>query len=63
MVSWATSFFVAAIVAAVLGLDAAGGIAASLAKSLFGAFLLLFVASVLSTLRPTPVISEYHDGH
>lgn len=62
MLSWAASFLVAAIVAAIFGFGVVGGVPALLAKSLFGIFLLLFIASVLSALRPTPTIRAYYDG-
>lgn len=63
MLSWATSFFVAAIVAAVFGFAAAAGLAAALAKFLFGLFLLLFVATTLGALQPAPIIRSHDDGH
>lgn len=45
MLSWALTFFVLAIIAAILGFSTIAGAAAGIAKILFVVFLVLFVAS------------------
>ena len=45
--SWALTFLVVALIAAVLGFGGIAGTAASIAKLLFFVFLVLFVASLL----------------
>jgi uncharacterized membrane protein YtjA (UPF0391 family) len=45
MLSWALTFFVLAIIAAILGFTTIAGAAAGVAKILFVVFLILFVAS------------------
>jgi len=57
MLSWALTFFVVAIIAAVLGFTSAAGVAASTAKVLFFIFLVLtLVALVAGALRGRPPI-------
>lgn len=57
MLSWALTFFVLALIAAVLGF---GGLAtgmAGIAKVLFFIFLVIFVVSLIGhTMRGTPVV-------
>lgn len=47
MLSWALTFFVVAIIAAVLGFTSIAGAAAGIAKILFFIFLVLFVISAV----------------
>ena len=47
MLSWAITFLVIAIIAAVLGFGGIAGTAAGIAKILFFVFLVLFVVSLL----------------
>lgn len=47
MLSWALTFLVVAIIAAVLGFGVIAGTAASIAKILFLVFLVLFVVSLI----------------
>lgn len=47
MLSWALTFLVIAVVAAILGFGVIAGTAASIAKLLFFVFLVLFVVSLL----------------
>jgi len=48
MLNWSLSFFVVAIISAILGFGGIAGSAAYIAKILFGIFLVLFVISALS---------------
>lgn len=52
MLSWAITFLVIAIVAAVLGFGGIAGAATGIAKILFGVFLVLFVLSFILGRRP-----------
>ena len=57
MLSWAVTFLVIAIIAAVLGFGVITGIAATIAKVLFGLFLILFVISLITGRRGSgPVV-------
>lgn len=57
MLSWALTFFVVAIIAAVLGFTTVAGAAASIAKILFFVFLVLtLVALVAGALRGRPPV-------
>jgi uncharacterized membrane protein YtjA (UPF0391 family) len=47
MLNWSITFFVIAIIAAVLGFTGIASSAAGIAKILFGVFLVLFVVSLL----------------
>ncbi|MCA9125503.1 MAG: DUF1328 domain-containing protein [Planctomycetales bacterium] len=47
MLSWALTFLVISLIAAVLGFGVVAGTAASIAKLLFFVFLVLFVISLL----------------
>ncbi len=47
MLSWAITFFVIAIIAAVLGFTSIAGTASSIAQILFFVFLILFIASLV----------------
>jgi uncharacterized membrane protein YtjA (UPF0391 family) len=51
MLSWALTFLVIALVAAVLGFGVIAGTAAEIAKILFVVFLVLFVISLVSGRR------------
>lgn len=55
MLSWAVTFLIIALIAAVLGFGAIAGTAAGIAKILFFVFLLLFVISLLLGKRTPPV--------
>ncbi len=55
MLSWALTFLVVALIAAVFGFGVVAGTAAWIAKALFVAFLILFVVSLLAGRRATPV--------
>ena len=46
MLSWALTFFIVAIIAAVLGFTTIAGAAAGIAKILFFIFLVLFIISL-----------------
>ena len=48
MLNWSITFFIIAIVAAVLGFGGIAGSAAYMAKILFGIFLILFLVSAIS---------------
>lgn len=52
MLSWAVTFLIIAIIAAVLGFGVIAGTAASIAKVLFLVFLVLFVVSLLMGRKP-----------
>jgi len=51
MLSWAVTFLIVAIIAAVLGFGVIAGTAAYIAKVLFFIFLVLFLVSLLSGRR------------
>jgi uncharacterized membrane protein YtjA (UPF0391 family) len=51
MLSWSITFLIIAIIAAVLGFGVIAGTAATLAKILFGVFLILFLVSLLTGRR------------
>ena len=55
MLSWALTFLVVAIIAAVLGFGVISGTAASIAQILFVAFLVLFVISLFVGRRRSSV--------
>lgn len=55
MLSWALTFLVIAIIAGVLGFGMAAGMAATIAKFCFFAFLVLFVVGLLFGRRPTAI--------
>lgn len=52
MLSWAITFLVIAIIAAVLGFGGIAGTAVGIAKILFFVFLILFVVALLMGRRP-----------
>ncbi len=54
MLSWAITFLVIALIAAVLGFGGIAGASAGIAKILFGVFLILFIVSLVLGRR-TPV--------
>ena len=57
MLSWALTFFIVAIIAAVLGFTTIAGAAAGIAKILFFVFLLLtLVALVAGAMRGRPPV-------
>ena len=51
MLSWALTFLVVALIAAVLGFGVIAGTAAEIAKILFVVFLILFIVSMVSGRR------------
>lgn len=51
MLSWAVTFLIVALIAAVLGFGVIAGTAATIAKLLFFVFLILFVVSLVSGRR------------
>jgi uncharacterized membrane protein YtjA (UPF0391 family) len=55
MLNWSVTFFIIAIIAAVLGFSGIAASAAGIAKLLFGIFLILFVVSLIfrGTARST----------
>jgi uncharacterized membrane protein YtjA (UPF0391 family) len=55
MISWAITFLIIAIIAAVLGFGGIAGTAVGIAKLLFFVFLALFVISLLMGRRTPPV--------
>ncbi|MFY8200767.1 MAG: DUF1328 domain-containing protein [Pirellula staleyi] len=55
MLSWALTFLVVAIIAAVLGFGVIAGTAASIAQVLFFVFLVLFVVSLFVGRRGSSV--------
>ncbi len=54
MLSWALTFLVIAIIAAVLGFGILADLAATIAQVLFILFLVLFVVSLIMGRRSTP---------
>ncbi|MFT6464428.1 MAG: uncharacterized membrane protein YtjA (UPF0391 family) [Halopseudomonas sp.] len=52
MLSWAVTFLIIAIIAAVLGFGGIAGTATGIAKILFLVFLVLFVVSLILGRRP-----------
>jgi uncharacterized membrane protein YtjA (UPF0391 family) len=54
MLSWALTFLIIALIAAVLGFGVVAGTAASIAKILFLVFLVLFIISLLTGRRTPP---------
>lgn len=57
MLSWALTFFVVAIIAAVLGFTSVAGAAAGIAKILFFIFLVLTLAALVTgALRGRPQV-------
>ena len=57
MLSWAASFFVIAIVAAIFGFTGIAGAATEVAKVLFMVFLVLFIISMIIPRFKTPPVS------
>lgn len=55
MLSWAITFLVIALIAAVLGFGAIAGTAAGIAKVLFFVFLVMFAVALLMGRRTPPV--------
>ena len=55
MLNWSVTFFIIAIIAAVLGFTGIASGAASIAKILFGIFLVLFIVSLFFR-RSSPVV-------
>ena len=55
MLSWAVTFLIIALIAGVLGFTAAAGTAAWIAKVLFLVFIVLFIVSLISGRRATPL--------
>ena len=55
MLQWALTFIVIALIAGLLGFVVIAGTAAWIAKVLFFVFLVLFVVSLLTGRRATPV--------
>lgn len=55
MLSWAITFLIIALIAGVLGFGVIAGTSAWIAKVLFLVFLVLFVVSLLSGRRATPL--------
>lgn len=55
MLSWALTFLVIALIAAVLGFGGIAGSAAWIAQVLFGLFLILFLVSLIFRGRPPSV--------
>ncbi len=56
MLSWALTFLVVAMIAAVLGFGVIAGTAATIAKVLFFVFLVLFVVSLIAGRRGSSVV-------
>jgi len=56
MLHWALSFFIVAIVAAVLGFTGIAGAATEMAKILFFVFLMLFIFSLLVPRFRPPIV-------
>jgi uncharacterized membrane protein YtjA (UPF0391 family) len=56
MLSWALTFLVVAIIAAVLGFGVIAGTAATIAKILFLVFLVLFVISLIVGRRGSAMV-------
>jgi len=54
MISWAITFLIIAIIAAVLGFGGIAGTSVEIAKILFFVFLALFVISLISGRRTPP---------
>lgn len=55
MLSWAVTFLIIALIAAVLGFGGIAGTAVGIAKILFFVFLVLFVVALLLGKRTPPV--------
>jgi uncharacterized membrane protein YtjA (UPF0391 family) len=55
MLSWAITFLIIAIIAAILGFGGVAGTAVGIAKLLFFVFLALFIISLLMGRRSPPV--------
>jgi len=55
MLSWAITFLVIALIAAVLGFGGIAGTAVGIAKIVFAVFLILFVVSLIMGRRTPPV--------
>lgn len=47
MLNWAVTFFIIALIAAIFGFGGIAGASAGIAKFLFFAFLILFLASII----------------
>lgn len=55
MLSWAITFLLIALIAAVLGFSGIAGTAVVFAKILFGVFLILFIVALAMGRRKPPV--------
>ena len=55
MLSWALTFLIIALIAAVLGFGGIAGTAVGIAKILFFVFLILFIVSLILGRRTPPV--------
>jgi uncharacterized membrane protein YtjA (UPF0391 family) len=55
MLNWSITFLVIAIIAAFFGFGGIAGTATEFAKILFGAFLILFIVSLIMGRRAPPV--------
>ena len=55
MLSWAITFLVIALIAAVLGFGGLAGTAVGIAKIIFAVFIILFIISFLMGRRSPPV--------
>lgn len=55
MLSWAITFLLIALIAAVLGFGGIAGTAVGFAKILFAVFLILFVVALVTGRRSPPV--------
>jgi uncharacterized membrane protein YtjA (UPF0391 family) len=55
MISWAITFLIIALVAAILGFGVLAGTAMEIAKILFFVFIVLFIVSLIAGKRTPPV--------
>jgi uncharacterized membrane protein YtjA (UPF0391 family) len=55
MISWAVTFLIIAIIAAILGFTGIAGSAVWIAQILFGLFLILFIIALIFGRRPPSV--------
>ena len=55
MLSWAITFLLIALIAAVLGFGGIAGTAVGFAKVLFGVFLILFIVALVMGRRNPPI--------
>ncbi len=56
MLNWAVTFFIVALIAAVLGFGGIAGSAAGIAKIFFGIFLILFLVSLVRGRSAKPKV-------